>query len=66
MMKLICFFGFGMNLSVCFVRFFFLFLLGLVFSIFGVFFVLCDLVYFIDWGIVMLNGSFVVMTFLFD
>nr|QAX91162.1 NADH dehydrogenase subunit 5 [Schedorhinotermes longirostris] len=55
-----------MNLSICFVSFFFLFMLGLVFSFFGVVFVLRDLVYFIDWGIVMLNGSSVVMTFLFD
>jgi NADH-ubiquinone oxidoreductase chain 5 len=27
---------------------------------------LCDLVYFVDWGIVRLKGRSVVMTFLFD
>lgn len=27
---------------------------------------MCDLVYFVDWGVVRLNGRSVVMTFLFD
>jgi NADH-ubiquinone oxidoreductase chain 5 len=32
----------------------------------GVYFILSDLVYFVDWVVVRLNGSSVVMTFLFD
>jgi NADH-ubiquinone oxidoreductase chain 5 len=55
-----------MSLSICFVRFLFLFLLGLAFSFFGVYFVLFDLTYFVDWGVFILNGSSVIMTFLFD
>nr|AIY62082.1 NADH dehydrogenase subunit 5 [Parrhinotermes browni] len=55
-----------MNLSICFVSFIFLFLLGLGSSFLGMYFVLFDLVYFVDWGIFMLNGTSVVMTFLFD
>nr|QAX91110.1 NADH dehydrogenase subunit 5 [Parrhinotermes sp. C MW-2019] len=55
-----------MNLSICFVSFFFLFLLGLWFSFLGVYFIMCDLIYFVDWIVVMLNGSSIVMTFLFD
>nr|WHM51570.1 NADH dehydrogenase subunit 5 [Acorhinotermes subfusciceps] len=55
-----------MNLSICFVSFFFLFLLGVIFSLLGIYFVLFNFTYFLDWGIVMLNGSSVVMTFLFD
>nr|QAX91227.1 NADH dehydrogenase subunit 5 [Parrhinotermes microdentiformis] len=55
-----------MNLSICFISFSFLFLLGLIFSFLGVYFILCDLIYFVDWGVVMLNGSSIIMTFLFD
>ena len=32
----------------------------------GVYFIINDLVYFIDWNIITLNGRSVVMTFLFD
>nr|YP_009711682.1 NADH dehydrogenase subunit 5 [Reticulitermes lucifugus]QGA46860.1 NADH dehydrogenase subunit 5 [Reticulitermes lucifugus] len=55
-----------MPISVCFASFIFLFGLGWFCCFWGVYFVLCDLVYFVDWGIVSLNGSSVVMTFLFD
>nr|YP_009353448.1 NADH dehydrogenase subunit 5 [Macrotermes yunnanensis]AQW41831.1 NADH dehydrogenase subunit 5 [Macrotermes yunnanensis] len=53
-------------MSVCFVSFVFLFFLGWFCCFFGVYFIMNDLVYFVDWSIVSLNGSSVVMTFLFD
>nr|YP_010826792.1 NADH dehydrogenase subunit 5 [Porotermes planiceps]UYX57309.1 NADH dehydrogenase subunit 5 [Porotermes planiceps]WHM51960.1 NADH dehydrogenase subunit 5 [Porotermes planiceps] len=53
-------------MSICFVSFIFL----LIFSVFlfwsGFFFIINDLVVFIEWDIVSLNSSSVVMTFLFD
>nr|AMX23061.1 NADH dehydrogenase subunit 5 [Reticulitermes flavipes] len=55
-----------MPISICFASFIFLFGLGWVCCFLGVYLVLSDLVYFVDWGIIMLNGSSVVMTFLFD
>nr|UXD79071.1 NADH dehydrogenase subunit 5 [Prorhinotermes inopinatus] len=55
-----------MFMSICFISFVFLFLLGWVCCLCGVYLVLCDLVYFVDWNVVSLNGSSVVMTFLFD
>lgn len=53
-------------MSICFIRFVFLFLLGWLCSFCGFYFIMGDLVYFIDWNIVTLNGRSVVMTFLFD
>nr|WNL54245.1 NADH dehydrogenase subunit 5 [Microcerotermes unidentatus] len=53
-------------LSVCFVSFVFLFLLGLLCCFCGVYFIMSDLIYFVDWNVITLNGSSVVMTFLFD
>nr|YP_009711357.1 NADH dehydrogenase subunit 5 [Reticulitermes tibialis]QGA46873.1 NADH dehydrogenase subunit 5 [Reticulitermes tibialis] len=55
-----------MPISICFASFIFLFGLGWLCCFWGVYFVLCDLVYFVDWGIISLNGSSIVMTFLFD
>nr|YP_009128250.1 NADH dehydrogenase subunit 5 [Reticulitermes aculabialis]AJO61986.1 NADH dehydrogenase subunit 5 [Reticulitermes aculabialis] len=55
-----------MPISICFASFVFLFGLGWFCCFWGVYFVLCDLVYFVDWGIVGLNSGSVVMTFLFD
>nr|AIY61575.1 NADH dehydrogenase subunit 5 [Prorhinotermes canalifrons] len=55
-----------MFMSICFISFVFLFLLGWLCCLLGFYFVLCDLVYFVDWNIISLNGSSVVMTFLFD
>nr|URX53727.1 NADH dehydrogenase subunit 5 [Postelectrotermes sp. 2 AB-2022a] len=52
--------------SICFIGFFFLFLSGLFLFLVGFYFVLNDLVYFIEWDIITLNSSSVVMTFLFD
>nr|WNL53751.1 NADH dehydrogenase subunit 5 [Nasutitermes sp. 1 MLW-2023a]WNL53764.1 NADH dehydrogenase subunit 5 [Nasutitermes sp. 1 MLW-2023a] len=53
-------------MSICFVSFVFLFFLGWVCCILGSYFIMSDLVYFIDWNIITLSGSSVVMTFLFD
>lgn len=53
-------------MSICFVRFIFLFLLGLFCCFSGVYFIISDLIYFVDWDIVTLNGRSVIMTFLFD
>nr|URH16926.1 NADH dehydrogenase subunit 5 [Microcerotermes papuanus] len=55
-----------MFMSICFVSFIFLFLMGLFCCFCGVYFIMSDLVYFIDWNIITLNGSSVIMTFLFD
>nr|AIY61653.1 NADH dehydrogenase subunit 5 [Embiratermes neotenicus] len=55
-----------MSLSICFISFVFLFLLGWFCCFCGVYFIMNDLVYFIDWNIITLNGGSVVMTFLFD
>nr|ATL76473.1 NADH dehydrogenase subunit 5 [Stylotermes sp. CN13]ATL76512.1 NADH dehydrogenase subunit 5 [Stylotermes sp. Chi-156] len=55
-----------MFLSICYVGFVFLFLIGLFFCFCGVYFVLFDLVYFVDWVVLVLNGSSFYMTFLFD
>nr|AIY61939.1 NADH dehydrogenase subunit 5 [Rugitermes sp. A TB-2014] len=52
--------------SICFISFIFLFLFGIVSFLVGWYFVLNDLVYFIEWDIITLNSSSVVMTFLFD
>nr|URX53454.1 NADH dehydrogenase subunit 5 [Incisitermes minor] len=53
-------------LSICFISFIFLFFSGVVMFIGGFYFVLNDLIYFIEWNVVTLNSSSVVMTFLFD
>ena len=54
-----------MFLSICFIRFVFIsYRLVLLFC--GVYFIINDLVYFIGWNIITLNGSSVIMTFLFD
>nr|YP_006504007.1 NADH dehydrogenase subunit 5 [Drepanotermes sp. SLC-2012]AFM92507.1 NADH dehydrogenase subunit 5 [Drepanotermes sp. SLC-2012] len=55
-----------MFMSICFISFIFLFLLGWFCCLGGVYFIMNDLVYFIDWNIITLNGSSVIMTFLFD
>nr|AIY62108.1 NADH dehydrogenase subunit 5 [Microcerotermes biroi] len=55
-----------MFMSICFVSFIFLFLLGFFCCFCGVYFIMSDLIYFIDWNIITLNGSSVIMTFLFD
>nr|URX53027.1 NADH dehydrogenase subunit 5 [Glyptotermes sp. 9 AB-2022a]URX53040.1 NADH dehydrogenase subunit 5 [Glyptotermes sp. 9 AB-2022a] len=53
-------------LSICFISFLSLILSGVFLFLLGFYFVLNDLVYFIEWDIITLNTSSVVMTFLFD
>nr|URX54039.1 NADH dehydrogenase subunit 5 [Neotermes fulvescens] len=53
-------------LSICFISFVFLFISGISLFFVGMYFVLSDLIYFIEWEIITLNSSSVVMTFLFD
>nr|AIY62017.1 NADH dehydrogenase subunit 5 [Constrictotermes cavifrons] len=55
-----------MFMSICFVSFMFLFLLGVFCCGLGSYFIMNDLVYFIEWNVVTLNGSSIIMTFLFD
>nr|WHM51921.1 NADH dehydrogenase subunit 5 [Incisitermes schwarzi] len=52
--------------SICFISFVFLFFSGVGLFVGGFYFVLNDLVYFVEWSIVTLNSGSVVMTFLFD
>nr|WES82316.1 NADH dehydrogenase subunit 5 [Glyptotermes angustus] len=54
------------NFSICFISFIFLSFFGLLFFLWGFYFVLNDLTYFIEWDIITLNSSSIVMTFLFD
>nr|QXT44174.1 NADH dehydrogenase subunit 5 [Adaiphrotermes sp. B JRA-2021a] len=55
-----------MFMSICFISFIFLFLSGWLCCFLGVNFIMNDLVYFIEWNIITLNGSSIIMTFLFD
>nr|URH16730.1 NADH dehydrogenase subunit 5 [Dentispicotermes sp. n. 2 SH-2021a] len=55
-----------MFMSICFVSFVFLFFMGWFCCFLGVYFIMNSLVYFIDWNIITLNGSSIIMTFLFD
>nr|UGN61713.1 NADH dehydrogenase subunit 5 [Cryptocercus shangmengensis] len=55
-----------MVLSMCFVSFIFLFMLGIFLVLLGFYFLMNDLIIFIEWDIVSLNSSSIVMTFLFD
>nr|YP_010620909.1 NADH dehydrogenase subunit 5 [Anaplecta omei]WAX39201.1 NADH dehydrogenase subunit 5 [Anaplecta omei] len=54
------------NLSICFVSFFFLFLVGVTMCFFGFIFCVGDYILFIEWELFSLLGSSVVMTILFD
>nr|YP_010227794.1 NADH dehydrogenase subunit 5 [Cryptocercus sanchaensis]UDD86554.1 NADH dehydrogenase subunit 5 [Cryptocercus sanchaensis] len=55
-----------MILSMCFVSFIFLFMLGIFLVLLGFYFLMNDLIIFIEWIIISLNSSSIVMTFLFD
>nr|YP_010602067.1 NADH dehydrogenase subunit 5 [Ocellarnaca braueri]WAM61696.1 NADH dehydrogenase subunit 5 [Ocellarnaca braueri] len=54
------------SVSICFLSFIFLFLVSLSFGVLGVYFLMMDLIYFIEWEIISLNSSNIVMTILFD
>uniref|UniRef100_UPI0030FE7B31 NADH dehydrogenase subunit 5 n=1 Tax=Neopanorpa triangulata TaxID=3135614 RepID=UPI0030FE7B31 len=53
-------------LSICLISFMFLFMISMICFISGVYFLINDLVYFIEWELLSLNSSSIVMTFLFD
>nr|URX53079.1 NADH dehydrogenase subunit 5 [Kalotermitidae sp. 6 AB-2022a] len=55
-----------LNFSICFIGFIFLMVIGMLLILSGFYFVLSDLIYFIEWEIITLNSCSVVMTFLFD
>nr|URX54494.1 NADH dehydrogenase subunit 5 [Glyptotermes sp. 18 AB-2022a] len=52
--------------SICFISFISLFFFSVILLLLGVYFVSNDLVYFVEWDIITLNSSSVVMTFLLD
>nr|YP_010946811.1 NADH dehydrogenase subunit 5 [Pycnoscelus nigra]WGO57568.1 NADH dehydrogenase subunit 5 [Pycnoscelus nigra] len=53
-------------LSICFISFFFLLISSMTLFSLGFYFIMNDLVYFIEWEVISLNSSCIVMTFLFD
>nr|YP_010999301.1 NADH dehydrogenase subunit 5 [Cricotopus trifasciatus]WPM93147.1 NADH dehydrogenase subunit 5 [Cricotopus trifasciatus] len=55
-----------MNFSICFVNFLLLMLISLTSFFLSLYFILNDLVYFIEWDLLTINSSSIVMTFLFD
>nr|UUF67509.1 NADH dehydrogenase subunit 5 [Hierodula sp.] len=55
-----------MYLSLCFISFFSLLVFSLTSFMFSMFFIMNDLVYFIEWEIVSLNSTSIVMTLLLD
>nr|AUG33516.1 NADH dehydrogenase subunit 5 [Cerconychia flectospina] len=54
------------SFSICFISFVTLFLIALFLVLMGFYFIMNDLVYFIEWEVLTLNSGAVVMTFLFD
>lgn len=54
------------NFSICFVNFFIFITISLLFFIFSLYFLLKDLVYFIEWDLLTINSSSIIITFLFD
>nr|UOU85130.1 NADH dehydrogenase subunit 5 [Tipula paludosa] len=54
------------NISICFISFLCLVLVSLISFIFGLNFLMTDLVIFIEWEVMALNSTSVVMTLLFD
>nr|AVE15504.1 NADH dehydrogenase subunit 5 [Parablepharis kuhlii asiatica] len=55
-----------MYLSMCFISFFFLLIFSLFNFFMGIYCIVNDLIYFIEWEIIMLNSSCIVMTLLLD
>nr|ASY97879.1 NADH dehydrogenase subunit 5 [Miomantis caffra] len=53
-------------MSLCFISFFFLLFLSLLMFLLSLIFILSDLIYFIEWEIISLNSSSLVMTMLLD
>nr|YP_010946408.1 NADH dehydrogenase subunit 5 [Haplosymploce aurantiaca]WGO57126.1 NADH dehydrogenase subunit 5 [Haplosymploce aurantiaca] len=53
-------------MSICYISFVFLLVVSMFMVVSGFYFIMNDLVYFIEWEVIMLNSSSIVMTFLFD
>nr|YP_010866001.1 NADH dehydrogenase subunit 5 [Panorpa curva]WGT92279.1 NADH dehydrogenase subunit 5 [Panorpa curva] len=53
-------------LSICLISFIMLFIISMICFFSGIYFLLSNLVYFIEWELLSLNSSSIVMTFLFD
>nr|WGO57880.1 NADH dehydrogenase subunit 5 [Blattella parilis] len=53
-------------MSICYISFIFLLMTSILMVFLGFYFIMNDLVYFIEWDIIMLNSSSITMTFLFD
>nr|QOL00836.1 NADH dehydrogenase subunit 5 [Nipponomeconema sinica] len=54
------------SMSVCFVSFLFLFFMSIFLVMMGFYFIMNDMIIFIEWEIFNLNSSSLIMTFLFD
>nr|YP_010572551.1 NADH dehydrogenase subunit 5 [Grigoriora cheni]UZH35916.1 NADH dehydrogenase subunit 5 [Grigoriora cheni] len=54
------------SLSICFLSFVFLFFMAMFLMMMGIYFIMNDMIIFIEWEIFTLNSSSLVMTFLFD
>nr|YP_009349799.1 NADH dehydrogenase subunit 5 [Zichya baranovi]AQM39870.1 NADH dehydrogenase subunit 5 [Zichya baranovi] len=54
------------SLSICFTSFLFLFMLSLSLIMMGIYFIMYNLIVFIEWEVFSLNSNSLVMTFLFD
>nr|YP_010621000.1 NADH dehydrogenase subunit 5 [Periplaneta constricta]WAX39383.1 NADH dehydrogenase subunit 5 [Periplaneta constricta] len=54
------------HMSICFISFMFLFIFSLFLIFCGFYFIMNDMIYFIEWDIISLNSCSIVMTFLFD
>nr|YP_009745926.1 NADH dehydrogenase subunit 5 [Dolichosciara megumiae]QIH95784.1 NADH dehydrogenase subunit 5 [Dolichosciara megumiae] len=55
-----------LKMSICLISFFSLILFSLTLLVFGMVFLYYDMIYFIEWEVLSLNTSSIVMTFLFD
>nr|YP_010946512.1 NADH dehydrogenase subunit 5 [Episymploce cheni]WGO57230.1 NADH dehydrogenase subunit 5 [Episymploce cheni] len=53
-------------MSICYISFIFLLIMSITMVFSGFYFIMNDLIYFIEWEIIMLNSNSIVMTFLFD
>ena len=54
------------NFSICIVNCFIFIFISIVIFLFRIYFLLNDLVYFIEWDLIVINSSSIVITFLFD
>nr|ANJ70559.1 NADH dehydrogenase subunit 5 [Nalassus laevioctostriatus] len=55
-----------MMLNICLIYFYFMLFISIIFFVCSVYFMIGDLVYFLEFDLLMINSSSVVMTFLFD